>query len=179
SRIARVDVRIVACTHRNLTEEVKAGRFRADLYYRLAVVEFTVPPLRQRPEDIPALLELFRRRYAERFGVEDVHFSPRLGAEFQQRPWPGNVRELENTVARLIALSPGGEIDRAPDVGAHTYGSETMAPATYRALMNGFERHILEQALARCDGNRSAAARQLDMSRTTLMDKLKRHGLIA
>src|SRR5438270_29677 len=84
----------------------RSGRFREDLYYRLAVVELTVPPLREHREDIPALATEFARRYAERFGVEGVRLSPELVESLRAADWPGNVRQLENAIARLVALGP-------------------------------------------------------------------------
>jgi two-component system response regulator AtoC len=109
-RVTKVDVRIIASTNRDLAAEVKAGRFREDLYYRLAVVELMVPPLRDRREDIPALAQEFARRYGERFGAGEVKLAPELVQKLAAAEWPGNVRELENAVARLVALSGGGVI---------------------------------------------------------------------
>jgi two-component system, NtrC family, response regulator AtoC len=109
-RVQKVDVRIVACTNRDLAAEVKAGRFREDLYYRLAVVELLVPPLRERRDDVPALALEFARRYGERFGAGEVRLSQELLQRLSAAEWPGNVRELENAVARLVALSGGGVI---------------------------------------------------------------------
>ncbi|HEX9574663.1 MAG TPA: sigma-54 dependent transcriptional regulator, partial [Myxococcales bacterium] len=106
-RVERVDVRVVACTHRDLANEARAGRFREDLYYRLAVLELVVPPLREHREDIPALASGFARRYAERFGLQDVRLLPELLDALQRLDWPGNVRQLENAVARTVALSTG------------------------------------------------------------------------
>ncbi|HYG67787.1 MAG TPA: sigma-54 dependent transcriptional regulator, partial [Anaeromyxobacteraceae bacterium] len=110
SRIEKVNVRVIASTNRELAAEVKAGRFREDLYYRLAVVELVVPPLRDHREDVPALVEVFARRYRERFGVEDVRLSRELVDALARAEWPGNVRQLENAVARLVALAPAGEL---------------------------------------------------------------------
>jgi two-component system response regulator AtoC len=109
-RIERVDVRVIASTNRDLAADAQAGRFRQDLYYRLAVVDLVVPPLREHREDIPALAEEFARRYADRFGVENARLSASLLEALRMQEWPGNVRQLENTVARLVALSAGGEI---------------------------------------------------------------------
>ncbi|MCP3139715.1 sigma-54-dependent transcriptional regulator [Pyxidicoccus xibeiensis] len=178
SRVERVDVRIVACTHRDLGAKVKAGRFREDLYYRLNVVELTVPPLRERREDIIPLAETFARRCAGRFGLEGVHLTPELLERLRERDWPGNVRELENTVTRLVALSEGGPI------GAEALARPTAPPATgaepslsLREQVAAFERALVERTLAECGGNQSEAARRLRISRVTLIDKLKRHGL--
>src|SRR5205807_1948908 len=116
-RVERVDVRIVACTNRDLSAEVKERRFREDLYYRLAVVELVVPPLKEHTEDIPALAAEFAHRYADRFGMENVRLSPTLVEALRRADWPGNVRQLENTVARLVALhGAGGEIGGAARV---------------------------------------------------------------
>src|SRR5256885_3421261 len=117
-RVEKVDVRVVACTNRDLAAEVRAHRFREDLYYRLAVVQLIVPPLHEHREDIPALAGEFSRRYAERFGMNGVRLAPDLIEALQRADWPGNVRQLENAVARLVALSGGGEIGIGAFAGA-------------------------------------------------------------
>ncbi len=182
SRVERVDVRVVSCTHRDLAVEMKAGRFREDLYYRLAVVELVVPPLRERREDIPLLAQRFARGCAERFGLEGVQLTPELLHQLQQREWPGNVRELENAVTRLVALSDGGRLGlealspaEAPvETGATGRASASLS---FREQVNTFERELLQRTLSECGGNQSEAARRLRLSRVTLLDKLKRHGL--
>ncbi|HET9449579.1 MAG TPA: sigma-54 dependent transcriptional regulator [Aggregicoccus sp.] len=176
SRTERVDLRVVACTHRDLAEEVRAGRFREDLYYRLNVVELVVPPLRERREDVPLLAEEFCRRYAQRFGLEDARLTPGLLAALQAREWPGNVRELENCVARMLALSSGGPL------GVEALeGSEQPHPVTssapLREQLAAFERELLARTLESTQGNQSEAARRLGLTRVTLIDRLKRHGL--
>jgi DNA-binding NtrC family response regulator len=176
-RVERVDVRVVACTHRDLDELVRAGSFRQDLYYRLAVVELVVPPLRERPADIALLAEAFRQRYAQRFGLGEVQFTPALVAALQARDWPGNVRELENQVARLLALSDGGELDVAHLGGTAAAGPAAGERAPLREQVARFERGLLEQAMAESRGNQSEAARRLQVTRMTLIDKLKRHGI--
>src|SRR3989441_6545352 len=108
-RIERVNVRVVACTNRDLAAEARRGRFRMDLYYRLAVVELVVPPLRCHREDIPALAREFARRYGVRFGKPDVRLCPSLIEVLCEEEWPGNVRELENTVARAVAFASSSE----------------------------------------------------------------------
>jgi two-component system, NtrC family, response regulator AtoC len=203
-RVEKIDVRIVGCTNRDLAAEVKAGRFREDLYYRLAVVELLVPPLRERREDVPALVEEFSRRYGERFAVGEVRFSPALVKKLQAADWPGNVRELENAVARLVALSGGGLIEAeaftgslsadgnsAPgaaqsDVAAESAGGapasaeEQAAPGgalSLREQVEAFERGVIARALGGAGGNQSEAARRLGTSRVTLIDKIKKYGL--
>ena len=173
ARVEKVDVRLVACTHRDLRAEVAAGRFREDLYYRLAVVELRVPPLRERREDIPVLADSFARRYAARFGADPVRLTPALVQRLVARAWPGNVRELENTIARLVALGGGGDL--GPE---HLDEPQPSPPANnLRAQVEAFERGLIEQAMRAAAGNQSEAARRLGMSRVTLIDKLKRHGL--
>ena len=110
-KIDKVDVRVVASTNRDLQAEARAGRLREDLYYRLAVVDLVVPPLRERRDDIPALAEELARRYGEKFGLEDLRLAPELVAKLMAAEWPGNVRQLENSIARLTALSAGGVIE--------------------------------------------------------------------
>lgn len=176
-RSVAIDVRLLAATHRDLAAEVKAGRFREDLYYRLKVVELRVPPLRERPEDIRPLADHFTRRFADRFGLGEVRLSDRLMEGLEARPWPGNVRELENTIERLVALSTSPLIDDDP------FGSD--APAQLdeplelplKERVAAFERGIVSQTLAACHHNHSEAARRLGMNRVTLLDKLKRLGL--
>jgi DNA-binding NtrC family response regulator len=177
--VAQVDVRVVACTHRDLGAEAKAGRFREDLLYRLAVVELTMPPLRQRREDIPLLAEVFARSAAERFGIEGVTLLPELQSALAARDYPGNVRELENIVTRLVALSDGGPLGAAaldePAAAATAPGA--VREGSFRERVERLERSLLSEALSAAAGNQSAAARQLGLSRVTFLDKLKRYGL--
>jgi two-component system response regulator AtoC len=179
SRVERVDVRVVACTHRDLAAEVRAGRFREDLLYRLNVVELVVPPLRERKEDIPLLIETFRARYAQRFGLVDVRLSPELGEALRARDWPGNVRELENAVARLLALSEGGElgVEALSRLSASPESAPSAGTGTLREQVAAFERSLIARMLEETGGNQSEAARRLGLTRVTLIDKLKRHGL--
>jgi len=129
-RVDRVDVRVIACTNCDLAASARAGRFREDLYYRLAVVELMVPPLRDHRDDIPALAVEFARRYAQRFGIERVSLSAALVRALQATEWPGNVRQLENAIARIVALSGGGELgpdalaDAAPSIAPAESGAE-------------------------------------------------------
>jgi two-component system response regulator AtoC len=192
-RVEKVDVRIVACTNRDLLAEVHAGRFREDLYYRLAVVELMVPPLRERREDIPALAHEFALRYAERFGVEGVRLTPALVERFAAAEWPGNVRQLENVVARLVALSGGGEI--GPEALAGAGAPETVAvpahaedgdggappehPRTLREQLDTLERSVIARTMTAVHGNQSEAARRLGISRNTLTERLRRYEIAA
>ena len=192
-RIDKVNVRVVASTNRDLAADVKAGTFREDLYYRLAVVELVVPPLRDRKDDIPALAEEFARRYGERFGLDAITLEPALIDALTRTEWPGNVRQLENTVARLAALSMGGTITladfRATDTNAAA--APPAPPATdsddpppdarngpsLKEQVEAFERGLVARALDTTGGNQSEAARRLGVSRVTLIDKMKKYSL--
>jgi DNA-binding NtrC family response regulator len=183
-RVEKMDVRIVACTNRDLAAEAKAHRFREDLYYRLAVVELVVPTLNEHREDIPALAAEFARRYAERFGMEGVRLSAELVQALGAANWPGNVRQLENAVARLVALHGGsGEIAaealaEAGSVSADRAASPAVDPtADLREQLQALERSIIVRTLAAVSGNQSEAARRLGLSRTSLIDRLKKYGL--
>jgi two-component system response regulator AtoC len=179
-RVERVNVRVVACTNRDLAAEARLGRFRMDLYYRVAVVELVVPPLRSHREDIPALAREFARRYGERFGKPDVRLSPALIEVLCEEDWPGNVRELENTVARAVALGNGGEIDvevlSSPQAKPVSDGGGALSLRQRLALI---ERRMIVRTLAAVQGNRTQAAKRLGMSRTTLIDRLNKYGLAA
>jgi two-component system response regulator AtoC len=190
-RIDKVNVRVVASTNRDLAADVKAGTFREDLYYRLAVVELVVPPLRDRKDDIPALAEEFARRYGERFGLDEILLEPALVDALAKTDWPGNVRQLENTIARLAALSAGGAITLADFRAADTTGSAPpMVPSdtdepppdarngpSLKEQVEAFERGLVARALDATSGNQSEAARRLGVSRVTLIDKMKKYGL--
>jgi two-component system, NtrC family, response regulator AtoC len=181
-RVEQVDVRVVACTNRDLAAEVRANRFREDLYYRLAVVELVVPPLHEHREDIPALAAEFARRYAERFGVAGARLAPDLIEALQRADWPGNVRELENSVARMVALSGGGEIGPQAFTrlasGTAEPGAEPPPDGTLslREQVEALERNVIARTLSSVAGNQSEAARRLGLSRGSLIDRLKKYG---
>ncbi len=179
-RPEKVDVRVVSCTHKDLAAEVRAGRFREDLYYRLAVVELVVPSLRDRAEDVPLLAERFLARYAAEFDLPCARFTDAALAALAQRAWPGNVRELENAVARALALSEGGLLDASAfSASAGDPGSSATTPASLRAQVDAFERDLVARTLAATNGNQSEAARRLGVTRTTLIEKMKRFSLRA
>ena len=187
TKVEKIDVRLLASTHRDLLAEVKAGRFREDLYYRVAVVELLVPSLRERREDIPLLAHEFARKYSERFGLDSV---VQLAPEFVQllvsADWPGNVRQLENALARSVALATGSVI--GPEAFSFIQGpvnsvapaaeSESVEGPSFREQMEAFERNLLTKALAATGNNQSEAARRLGLNRATLYDRLKKYGLL-
>jgi len=182
-RVEKVDVRVVAATNRDLAAEVREHRCREDLYYSLAVVELIVPPLHEHREDVPALAQEFARRYGERFGMDGVRLAPGLIDALQRADWPGNVRQLENTVARMVALSGGGEIGLGGFTGASPAASEpgTEPPPadgtlSLREQVEALERTVIARTLASVAGNQSEAARRLGLSRGSLIDRLKKYG---
>jgi DNA-binding NtrC family response regulator len=175
-RVRTVDVRVIAATHRDLAAEVRAGRFREDLYYRLHVVHLRVPPLRERPEDVPVLARHFLSRFAVRFGLDGLAITDGVLARLAAHPWPGNVRELENALERLVALSPPEGLDLAL-LGSEGVGGQDSAALPLREQVEAYERGLVVAALRGAHGNRSEAARRLGISRVTLHDKLKKWGL--
>src|SRR5574343_1518255 len=163
-----VDVRVIAATNRDLKAEVAAQRFRQDLYYRLQVLEITLPPLRERPEDIPPLVAHFMAQLTPALGVAPLQLDPRTAARLSDYDWPGNVRELRNLVERSLIL---GWFDIGPEPEV---GNVIHAPAgTEETLAAVEKRHIL----AACDGNKSEASRRLGISRKTMDRKCQAWGL--
>lgn len=174
-RPVAIDVRILAATHRDLSSRVAQGSFREDLFYRLKVVQLEVPPLRERPEDVPPLFRHFLALYADRFATGPLHVDPSIEARLVAHTWPGNVRELQNLVESLVALSFDGSID-ANAIPSSTADAPSDA-AGLRDRIDAFERGILVSTLRACSGNRSEAARRLRISRATLHEKLHKHGV--
>ncbi len=178
-----LDVRVIAATHRDLSKRVEEGAFREDLYYRLHVVELTVPPLRERSEDVAPLVRHFIDRFSARFGVGPLREPPDLVARLSQRPWPGNVRELENVIESIVALSDGESLElETAELAEGARGAPSAVAASQegsslRERVDGFERQLLVEALAAAGGNRTEAARALGIGRATLHDKLRRHGI--
>jgi len=167
------DVRIVAATNRDLAAEVKASRFREDLYYRLNVVNIRVPPLRERREDVPLLAQHFLEHYAKQMGRVTNSFSPEASALLLSHEWPGNVRELSNAIERAVAVGRDPTI-QAPDLPIEPPPQQQ--PGTGRSLQDIERRHI-EAILAETEWNITHAAMTLGIDRVTLYNKIKRYGL--
>jgi two-component system response regulator HydG len=175
----RVDVRIVAATNKDLAAEVRAGRFREDLYYRLNVIAVRLPPLRQRREDVPLLASAFLRRLAEKNGKAVSGFTPAALAALERHEWPGNVRELENTVERSVVLSHGGlvgvdelpEAVRGAQASAAGGGAITIAVGT---PMDEVERVVIRETLRHTRGDKTLAAQILGIASRTIYRKLDR-----
>jgi len=168
----RVDVRVIASTNRELKQAVAERRFREDLYYRLAVVPLRVPPLRERREDVPLLVEHFLEAHARRTGVRK-RLDPEALARLESYSWPGNVRELENLVEQAAALSQGAVITPV-DMPFDTPGADQPPPGTLAEAVEEAERRAITAAVQRCQGDLGEAARQLGVSSTTLWRRMKR-----
>ena len=193
----QVDVRVVCATNRTLRDEVAAGRFREDLYYRLAVVELRLPPLRQRLEDIPLLVDHILRHCAHNAGVQDL--TPEVNELFEAYRWPGNVRELRNVVERALPFCDGtritlGTLPEAMRVASQAAVRSSAAPAADLGvdaaamsdlpfkhakdqIIEAFERQYLVDLIERHDGNISRAARAADMDRKSISRLLKKHDI--
>ena len=182
----RVDVRLIAATNQDLESAVRAGRFREDLYYRLRVVELAIPPLAERREDIPLLIDHFLREAAARFGRDPKPLTGEALRACVAHEWRGNVRELRSAVEQALLLAPGPEITAA-DLFGRPAIPETPAPdplpATFREakerMVENFERDFLRQALRRHGGNITKAAEEVGMHRQNLQQKMRELGLTA
>jgi len=181
-----LDIRIIATTNRDLAREVKEGRFREDLFYRLNIFPVQIPPLRDRPEDISVLSELFMTRFSRRYSRHLVSISGEAVRHLESRPWPGNVRELENTIERSVLLSSGPVLTIehllscsgvTQDDAPHKSASEGM---TFKGItIKDVERDLIYKTLEDTEGNRTRAARRLGISIRTLRNKLKEYGAAA
>ena len=184
SETIRVDVRLIAATHVDLAVRIREGKFREDLYYRLNVVPITAPPLRDRLEDIALLAHHFTAKVCRAENIPLRRIAPETIARLRLYRWPGNVRQLENTVERAIALSGDREILYPSDFELPAAAPKTLMPVSvgiavpesgldFEQTVGKIERQILEEALRKAGGNKTAAAEMLGLKRTTLAAKLK------
>jgi len=184
---AAVDIRVIAATNSDLQRRMEEGRFRRDLYFRVAGFALRVPPLRERREDIPALVESFARTFAREHGKPVRGITVKALRTLVGYAWPGNVRELQHEVGRLVALCPQGEAVDSTMVSPHILGAlpedahaEHAAPTDSLDMeknVDALERRLISQALAQARGNRTRAARLLGISRNGLAIKMERLGL--
>lgn len=187
TRLVTVDVRIVAATNKDLNEEIRLGRFREDLYYRLNVVPFRVPALRERTDDIPMLVQHFIDLFYRKEGREPKQFVPEALEALKQYTWPGNVRELKNIIERILIMTSGRSItcDDIPDLhGGHGETQTTfptldgaLAQPTLREAREEFEREFLIQKLEENDWNISRTAEIIELERSNLHRKIKSYGI--
>lgn len=188
TRSISVDVRVIAATNKDLRREVKEGRFREDLYYRLQVVPLELPPLRERGSDVMLLANYFMERTCDSFSQSVLQFGAGVKECFMSYAWPGNVRELENLIERLAVLNEGSAVTEndLPDymINRQNMAGPVAAPqdlppegVDFNQLVNDFEVHLINMALAKTSGNKKAAAQLLRLNRTTLVEKIKKKGL--
>lgn len=191
----RIDVRILAATNKDLTRAVADGSFREDLFFRLNVIPLTLPPLRDRPGDLPALVRHFSARHRTRTGRPQVSWHPEAVAAMGMYRWPGNVRELANVVERLAILHAGSEIGTPQVYEVLPTASMMVAPGTFSApsaalldhpidlgvplsdALDAYERRLISAALAQSDGNVAEASRILQTDRPNLYRRMRRLGL--
>lgn len=174
----KVNVRIVAATHRDLRAAIATGTFREDLYYRLSMVELSVPPLRERAEDIPLLARHFVRKFSGEFSKHIEGLTPKAMLVLQRYGWPGNVRELEHIIGRACMLADGAMIDvsNLPESLIHAE-AKLDAGGESSSLLEDQERQLIAEALKAAGGNQSEAARRLGIGRNALRYKMKRYEL--
>lgn len=195
-----VDVRFIAATHRNLEEMIRRGEFREDLYYRLNVATIALPPLRERADDVPLLVDYFLARYAEDFGQDKASIAPQAVAFMEKQPWPGNVRQLQNILRKALLKRRGytiteddlRELLMESSAALAEGAAESFAEVTRKVLqraMDGeiqgayaemqrlMEQELLGAAIELSSGNKAKAARWLGLSRLTLREKLQQYGL--
>lgn len=177
SRVIPVDVRVIAATNRDLYQEMQTGQFRQDLYYRLNVLNILVPPLRDRPEDIPALVGHYVEQFNREHGFQVEGVAPQAMERLARQPWPGNVRELRNAVEKLVILTQRGQATAATLELAVREPRGAGGRGRPESLED-LERQAILGALERCGGNQSWAARELGIDRTTLGRKLRRYHII-
>jgi transcriptional regulator with PAS, ATPase and Fis domain len=177
------DLRVVAATHRNLEELIRTGKFREDLFYRLKVIEIHLPPLRDRPEDLPDLVNHFLARYSEQNGKRISHVSPEAMALLREHSWPGNVRELEHCIERAVAMSKSSVLfpeDFSGFVGeqvAATGAKQESISQSKGASLEDIEKEHILRVLRETNYNKSKASAVLGIDRATLYRKAQRYGI--
>jgi two-component system response regulator HupR/HoxA len=180
----KVDVRIIAATNRNLEDMVQKGSFREDLYYRLNVVSLRLPPLRDRAGDVPLLVQFFLSKIADKTKQSVKSIAPDAMACLERYPWPGNIRQLENEMQRAYVMSGKESVITRECLSPTAAGVEVPAlkiphgqERALKDVLDQVEREMIEQALGRCEGNKSEAARQLGIARSNLIAKCREYGL--
>jgi two-component system nitrogen regulation response regulator NtrX len=176
-----VDVRIIAATNKRLDEEMERGSFRADLFYRLNVIPFEVPPLRERIEDVPLLVDHFNRKYSADYNRQPKLFAEDALERLKSYVWPGNVRELRNTIERVVIMTAKEEIsaDDLPPPGQSDSLTATSSYnfTSYREGRDTYERNYILRKLAECDGNITRTAEAMGIDRSHLYRRMKALGI--
>jgi len=177
-----VDVRVIAATNKKLDEEIEKGTFRSDLYFRLNVIPFEVPPLRERLEDVPLLVEHFNHRFASAYGRKLLEFHTKAIEAMQNYPWPGNVRELRNTIERIVIMHDNSHKVAVKDLP--TFGSAELPASSYRfpsfkEASDAYHREFIQRKLEEADGNVSRAAELMGIDRSHLYRRMRALGITA
>jgi two-component system response regulator HydG len=180
----KVNVRLISATNRDLGDAINEGKFRQDLYHRLKVVSVKLPPLRERREDIPLLIDHFLKEFTASHGKTITVITPAVRKTIMAYSWPGNVRELKNTIESMVVLDSDGQLDlddMTEDLQAFTSSAKGDGPSGVDSLvgqsLEEIEKHYILETLKRCNGNREEAARQLGIGERTLYRKLKEYNL--
>jgi two-component system nitrogen regulation response regulator NtrX len=178
----KVDVRIISATNKPLASLIENGNFRADLFYRLNVIPFQIPPLRERPEDVPLLTEHYNRKFSLAYGKKPKEFMPEAIEALQNYSWPGNVRELKNTVERVVIMSEKQKID-ADDLPkfsqTENIPSSSFRFPSFKEAVDAYQREFILHKLAEFDGNISKAAEAMGVDRSHLYRRMKSLGIQA
>jgi len=183
----KIDVRIIAATSSNLEQMVEEGTFREDLFYRLNVIPINLPPLRERREDIPLLVQRFIGHFCETHKLDLKTVSPQVMKALMAYEWPGNIRQLENIVERMVALTGNRPAILPADLPSEIHSRESLSLTplieipeegiNFQNVVTDMERELILQSLRRTNGNKKLAAKLLNLKRTTLIEKIKRIGL--
>jgi two-component system nitrogen regulation response regulator NtrX len=180
-KAVQVDVRVIAATNKDLEKEIAAGNFREDLFYRLNVIPFAVPPLRERAEDIPVLADYFLSEFATAYGRKPKQLTRNAYEALSEYPWPGNVRELRNLMERIVIMNPGQRVDAAhlplPGDSRATAPPRTSGFATLEEARKAYERDYVQRTLEELGGNMTRTAAALGLERSHLYRKMKTLGI--
>ena len=177
----RVDVRVLAATNKRLDIEIEQGNFRADLFYRLNVIPFELPPLRERLEDVPQLTEHFNQRFSIAYGKKPKRFEPDAVDALQSYSWPGNVRELRNTVERVVIMNSKLKVGAGdlPAVGGEEPPAASFRFPSFKEATDAYHREFIQRKLAEADGNVSRAAELMGVDRSHLYRRMRSLGIQA
>jgi two-component system nitrogen regulation response regulator NtrX len=175
----RVDVRVIAATNKRLDAEIERGNFRADLFYRLNVIPFELPPLRERPEDVPLLAEHFNRKFSDANKKRPKRFEPDAVEAMRNYVWPGNVRELRNTIERVVIMHPHLKVTAAdlPPLGGEAPPEDAFRFSTFKDASEAHQREFIKRKLAEAEGNVSRAAELMGMDRSHLYRRMRTLGI--
>ncbi|HZE68194.1 MAG TPA: sigma-54 dependent transcriptional regulator [Pyrinomonadaceae bacterium] len=174
-----VDVRVLAATNKRLDEEIEQGHFRADLFYRLNVIPFELPPLRERLEDVPLLVDHFNKIFSQAYGKTPKHFQPDAIEDLQNYSWPGNVRELKNTIERVVIMHPGVKVAAAdlPARGKEEPPAASFRFPSFKEATDAYHREFIQRKLEEAEGNVSRAAELMGVDRSHLYRRMRALGI--